>query len=211
MRLFPGRKKRLPRISPGRTFSQAFEKIVLQDDDIIGLIAYDGKYGVGANEDRIEQWASDHLTEDKIEDYRKRAFELVETYRTLEIINSNKEAYEHIASTHDKVKALTGARGFVASVATGQISFLCSILMAGLLFIACMFQVCSPCAFLRTWLRPPNRANRDQGAWLGVRRQSGPTSRPTVPPPAGTQAAVRLLGLWLTLRSPAMMTGASAL
>lgn len=118
------------------------------------MIAYHGQYGEGANEDRIEQWASDHLAEDKIEDYKKRAFELVETYRKLEIIKSNKEAYEHITSTHDKVKALTGARGFFASVATGQISFLCSILIAGLLFLGLHVSGLQPLRFFTDMASP---------------------------------------------------------
>ena len=168
MRLFPGTKKRLPRSSQGRTFSQAFEKIVLKDDDIIGLIAYSfykkskvkwlaayqNRYREVANEDRIDQWASDHLTEEKIEDYRKRAFELVETYRQSEIIKANQEAYGHIASTHEKVKALTGAKGFVASVATGQISFLCSILIAGLLFVGLHVSGFQPLRFFTDMAEP---------------------------------------------------------
>ena len=168
MRLFPGTKKWLPRSSQGRTFSQAFEKIVLKDDDIIGLIAYSfykkskvkwlaayqKHHGEGAKEARIDQWASDHLTEDKIEDYRKRAFELVETYRQLEIIKANQEAYGHIASTHEKVKALTGAKGFAASVATGQISFLCSILIAGLLFVGLHVSGLQPLRFFTDMAAP---------------------------------------------------------
>ncbi|MBM5816880.1 MAG: hypothetical protein FJ083_09965 [Cyanobacteria bacterium K_Offshore_surface_m2_239] len=72
----PGARKRLPR-PVGRIYSQAFEKYVNSNDDVIGLIAYsfyrmskvdwlkayNKRTGKNPSETQIHDWTSDHLTE----------------------------------------------------------------------------------------------------------------------------------------------------
>ena len=142
MAMFPWRKKRFDR----EPFNYAFEKIVANDLDVIGLLAYgfykksevqwlesfSKEFGEDASESRITEWIRDHMTEENIQDYRKRAYDVVEQYRLLELNKAQGEVHVHIAATREKLEALTGVRGFFASVATGQISSLFSALLAAL-------------------------------------------------------------------------------
>lgn len=159
MDLYPGRRKRLPRPA-GRVYSQAFEKHVNNSEDVIGLIAYSfykmakvdwlravyKRTGEYPGETQIHEWASDHLTEENIKEYRRRAFRVVEEYRKQEVskaIQSQIESTHAKAveicnladSTHKKVETLTGQRGFWANVWTNQVSFLCTTAFAGLVYV----------------------------------------------------------------------------
>jgi hypothetical protein len=159
MDLSPGTRKRLPRPG-GRIYSQAFEKYVNSNDDVIGLIAYSfykmskvdwlkayhKRTGENPSETQIHEWTSDHLTEKNIKECRSTAFRLVEEYRKLEILKANQSQIESTHakaveicdladSTHKKVESLTGRRGFWANILTNQVSFLCTTAFAGLLYV----------------------------------------------------------------------------
>ena len=159
MDLTPGIRKRLPRPA-GRIYSQAFEKHVNNSEDVIGLIAYsfykkakvdwlkayNKRTGKNPIEMEVHDWTSDHLTDENIKEYRIRAFRLVEEYRKMEILKANQGQIEsthakaveicNLAdSTHRKVESLTGQKGLWANVLTNQVSFLCTTVFAGLVYL----------------------------------------------------------------------------
>lgn len=159
MDLTPGARKRLPRPA-GRIYSQAFKKYVNGSDDVVGMIAYsfykkskvdwtktyNDRTGENPSEMQIHEWASNHLTEKNINEHRMNAFLVVDEFRKLEILKANQgqiesaqanavEIRDLAESTHRKVGSLTGRRGFWANIFLMQVSFICTTVLAGFLYV----------------------------------------------------------------------------
>jgi hypothetical protein len=195
MDLRPGKWRRFTQNSGGqivrraggaRIFSRAFEKYVDNKDDVIGLIAYSfykkakvdwlrhykTNHNKDADETRIHEWAEEHLTDEMVKECKHKAFLLVESYRTQEIIKANEQAWGQIQDTHkkvnticdhaestlDKVSSLTGTKGFIGNIATNQVAFVSTLVLAGLLYLGLSVNGLEPLKFF-TDLAPTNKVN----------------------------------------------------